>query len=155
MVSQNPPNSGKSDSEWSAMSEGEKAILLDTQRRMGVMEQQLISERVQKEDAQLKTRYQDYAPDIVDTKITKVLKGQDMISREDVWKAINFEKSVNNAYELGKKDGQVVINDKVNSTSTDGYTMTSPNDKPQPMKGENDKAFFRRLVEFNMVNSKK
>ena len=62
---------------------------------------------------------------------------------------------VNRAYELGKRDGQTVINEKVNSTSTDGYSVTSPNDKPEPVKGENDRSYFRRLVEFNMLKGKK
>jgi hypothetical protein len=65
---------------------------------------------------------------------------------------LDYDNAVNRAYELGKQDARVDTNDKVNSTSTDGYTMKGEREVPTANKGETGGNFFRRLAENNLRN---
>jgi hypothetical protein len=119
------------------------------------MEQLLLNERKVQEDVRLKEKYgTDYAPDIVDTTISKLVKGETNATREDIWKVINYDAHVNKAYQLGKQDASVELKGKMGVSSPEGFNAT-PTEKVEPIKGESDSNFFKRIVMNRMLQNKK
>lgn len=154
-LEQAPPSSGLTDQAWSALSESDKAKFGQLEQRTNQMEQLLLNERKTQEDVRLKGKYGDrYAPDIVDTTISNLVTGKVQASREDIWKVINHDDNVRNAYQLGKQDASVEIKGKMGANSPEGYS-TTPVDKIEPVKGESDRAFWGRIVMNRMLQNKK
>lgn len=153
--SQAPATSGMTNEEWSALSDTDKAKFKALEAKQAQMEQLFLKERQSKEDEVLKTKYPDYAPDIVDTTISKLVKGEVTATREDIWKVINYDNHVRRAYELGKKDASIDNKEKVDATSIDGFNTTTPQDKIEPKSGESNKDYFRRIVMSRLLQNKK
>lgn len=153
--SQAPKGSGMTDQEWSALSDSDKAKFQQLEAKQNQMEQLLLKERQSKEDEVLKSKYPDYAPDVVDTTVSKLVRGEMNATREDIWKVINYDNHVRRAYELGKQDASVDVREKMGASSMDGFSTTTPQDKIEPIKGEKNSDFFRRIVLNNMLKNKK
>ena len=143
---QNPPNSGLSNEEYSALTDKEKAQLQEQTRRIQSLEMQNWQMLQKQQDEQLKGRYANYAPDIVDTTIHKLVKGEIKADREVVWKALDYDAAVQRAYELGKQDRALENKDKAQSLSVEGFSATPQGEVPQPEKGESNTAYFKRIA---------
>ena len=155
VTSQAPKSSGMSDQEWSALSDTDKAKFSALEARQSQMEQLLQRERQGKEDEVLKSKYPDYAPDIVGTTVSKLVKGEVNATREDIWKVINYDNHVRRAYELGKQDASVDVKEKMGASSIEGYNTTAPREVVEPVKGESNTSYFKRIVLNRMLQNKK
>jgi len=155
VTSQAPKNSGLSDQEWSALSDSDKAKFSALESRQNQMEQLLLKERQGKEDSELKAKYPDYAPDIVDTTVSNLVQGKVNATREDIWKVINYDNHVRRAYELGKQDASVDVKEKIGASSMEGFNTTAPREVVEPIKGESNTAYFKRIVINRMLQNKK
>ena len=96
------------------------------------------------QDEQLKRKYADYDPEIVDKTVQDLSTGKVQATREDIWKVINFETKVRQAYELGKQDKNTQ-----NQERAQGMTFEAGHNMPQPtgverQKGESVTSFMQR-----------
>lgn len=95
-------------------------------------------------DSQLKTKYNDYDSDIVDSGIEKLSKMSPIEIREYIHKALKYETHIKNAYEMGKQDKLLENQEKVNGmTFTEGRNIPSPSGVER-MKGETVQQFMLR-----------
>jgi hypothetical protein len=150
----NPSNSGLTDQEYSALTDKEKAQLQQANQRITNLEMQNWNLQQKQQDEQLKTRYANYAPDVVDTTIHKLVKGEVVANREYIWKAVDYDDAVQRAYQLGKQDRQLETTEKVQSVSMEGFNATPQSNVPQPEKGESNTAYFKRLAQRRLSESK-
>ena len=150
----NPQGSGLTNEEYSALSEPEKAKLNQMEQKITYLES--INEQSLKiqQDEKLRTKYPDYAPDIVDTTIKNLTTGQVQATREDIWKIVNFDNYMNRAYALGRRDKMQDNSEKMSSSTFEGMSAVPNKETPIPEKGETDRSFFRRLVMNNYNKSK-
>ena len=79
-----------------------------------------------------------------------MIKGSLKATPEHIYKAFNYDKKVQEAYELGRKDEREGINEKENSSSIDGVQAAPSQDAPEPEKGESDRSFFKRVALKNL-----
>jgi len=143
---QNPPGSGLSDQEYSALTDKEKAQLNNMQNELQQMRLQNYQMQQKQQDEQLKQKYANYAPDIVDTTIKQLVNNEVMATREDIWKVRDYDSAVQRAYELGKQDRQLENKEKQQSLSVEGYSATSQDAVPEINKGESAGSYFKRLA---------
>lgn len=140
----NPRNSGVSDEQWSALSEAEKAELTQLKQKISILEQNNWQAVKSQQDAQLRTKYANYAPDIIDNLTQEMIQGKRQATREDIWKVVDYDDAVRRAYELGLMDKNTQTQEKVN-----GMTFMSGRNIQQPSavekeKGETAQQFFKR-----------
>jgi hypothetical protein len=150
-VEQNPQGSGLSDEEWSYLSPKEKAMLANTQKMQQEdrkkMDQFFQKQEWEKQDLQIKSRYKNYEPKYVDEAFNGLVSGKIQATREDLWKAIDYENAVKRAYELGKKDRALDLNEKVTASSpASGFNMNQSKDVPQKGEKENGVEYFKRIA---------
>jgi hypothetical protein len=149
----NPPNSGLSDQEYSALTDKEKAQFHSMQKQLSEIQMQNWQMHQRQQDEVLKTKYANYAPDIVDVTIHKLVKGEVKADREVVWKALDYDEAVKRAYELGKQDRALDTKVKTQSMSVEGFTAT-PQNEMQPEKGETNSAYWKRIATQRMTELK-
>jgi hypothetical protein len=143
---QNPPNSGLTDQEYSALTDKEKAQLNQMQQEMHQLKLQNWQMLQKQQDEQLRTKYANYAPDIVDVTIHKLVKGEVQATRETVWKALDYEDAVRRAYELGKQDRALENQEKEQSVSIEGFSATPKQEVPKAEPNESNMSYFKRLA---------
>jgi len=150
-VEQNPQGSGLSDEEWSYLSPKEKALLANTQKMQKEdrerMDKFFQKQEWEKQDLQIKSRYKNYEPKYVDEAFQGLVSGKIQATREDLWKAIDYESAVKRAYELGKKDRALDLNEKVTASSpASGFNMNQSKDVPSKGEKENGVEYFKRIA---------
>jgi hypothetical protein len=150
-VEQNPQGSGLSDEEWSYLSPKEKALLANTQKMQQEdrkrMDQFFQKQEWEKQDMTIKARYKNYEPKYVDEAFNGLVSGKIQATREDLWKAIDYENAVKRAYELGKKDRALDLNEKVTASSpASGFNVNQSKDVPQKGEKENGVEYFKRIA---------
>jgi hypothetical protein len=150
-VEQNPQGSGLSDEEWSYLSPKEKAMLANTQKMQQEdrkkMDQFFQKQEWEKQDMTIKARYKNYEPKYVDEAFNGLVSGKIQATREDLWKAIDYENAVKRAYELGKKDRALDLNEKVTASSpASGFNVNQSKDVPQKGEKENGVEYFKRIA---------
>jgi hypothetical protein len=150
----NPPNSGLTDQEYSALTDKEKTQFQSMQKQLSDIQMQNWQMFQRQQDEVLKTKYANYAPDIVDTTIHKLVKGEVKADREVVWKALDYDEAVKRAYELGKQDRAAETKEKTQSMSVEGYSATPTYDVPTIEKGESNTAYFKRIAARRMAELK-
>ena len=143
---QNPPNSGLTDQEYSALTDKEKAQLSNMQNEVQQLKLQNYQMQQKQQDERLQGKYANYAPDIVDTTIHKLVNNQIIATREDIWKVVDYDQAVQRAYELGKQDRAQDNNVKQQSLSFEGLNATPQQETPKKEQGESDMNFFKRLA---------
>jgi hypothetical protein len=143
---QNPPNSGLTDQEYSALTDKEKAQLSSMQNELHQMKLQNYQMQQRQQDEKLVGKYANYAPDIVDTTIHKLVNNQITATREDIWKVVDYDNAVQRAYQLGKQDRALENNEKQQSLSVEGYSAVPQEKAPEIEKGESSTNFFKRLA---------
>ena len=153
-ATQNPPNSGLTDQEYSALTDKEKAQLNSMQSELQQMRLQNYQMQQRQQDEQLKSKYANYAPDIVDTTIHKLVSNQVAATREDIWKVVDYNDAVQRAYELGRQDRIAENNEKQQSLSFEGVNATPQSKVPEPEKGESGPNFFKRLANLRLAEFK-
>ena len=146
VASHNPPNSGLTDQEYSALTDKEKAQLSDMQNEVKQLKMQNWQMQQKQQDETLKGKYANYAPDIVDTTIHKLINGEVTVNREYVWKGLDYDDAVKRAYQLGKQDRESENKEKLQSMSIDGIAATPNAETPKKEQGESDMNFFKRLA---------
>jgi len=130
--------------EDSMLSEKERQSLeQNTQQINAIMQQNQILLK-QQEDERLKQRYANYDPNVVDKAIQDVAAGRVRMTREDIWKAIDYASGINRAYKLREQDIQSENKDKLSGMTIDTtVNMTQPN-SVERQKGETTQQFMRR-----------
>lgn len=158
-ATQNPPNSGLTDEQFSALTPSEKAEIASLKSELSQMKennnQAIIRAEIAKSDASLQSRFADYNPVDIDN-ATKELASLSLASvREYVYKAKMHDDHVKAAYEMGKSDGRGLTQTKMAGMSNDGLTTHANDSVPTKEKGESDQAFFLRLAKRNLELSRK
>ena len=156
---QNPPDSGMNDTEWSALTTNEKKQWQAMQSELASLKQQQnrqqILQNFKMQDDTLKTKYANYDPQAVDIITNELLTGKRQATREDLFRSLDYEKAVKRAYELGKQDGNLDKQDKVNASAYDGISTGKPaTDVPVAEKNESTNSFFGRIVANNIAKQK-
>ena len=112
----------------------EKQQLEENNRKVNtLLQQNLQLQRVQ-QDSQLKNRYANYKPEVVDNVFNELVMGKVQATREDLWKVIDYENAVMRAYELGKQD-----KNQQNQERVQGMTLATGMNMPQPQSIEKQK----------------
>ncbi len=156
---QNPPNSGMNDVDWSSLTANEKKQWQVMQQELASLKQQQNNQQIlqsfKSQDEVLRGKYANYDPNAVDIITGELLAGKRQATREDLFKAIDYENAVKRAYELGKQDGNVENIEKQNATAYDGLSTGKPaTDLPTPENNERTPSYFRKLVERNYTKQK-
>lgn len=156
-MQQNPEGSGLSDEEWSYLSPKEKSLLFETRKAQmedrARMNQFFQKQEWEKQDLQIKSRYKNYEPKSVDEVFQGLMTGKIQATREHLWKVVDYDDAVKRAYELGKKDRALDLNEKVQASSpAQGINAQQSKDVPNKGDKENGVEYFKRLA---LQNAKK
>jgi hypothetical protein len=154
MQSQAPSNWSGTQEEWSALNNSEKQRFQSLEQEVVNLKQQQYFNTVKAEDEKLKTRYANYAPDIVDTTIKKLVSKEQIATREDIWKVVDYESAIDRAYKLGLQDAKLPLEERVNANAIDGGIMNSPTKVEAPKKEESNSKAFNRIFMENLARFK-
>jgi len=128
----------------SMLSEEEQALLNDNTKKINSLTQANQALLRQQEDSVLKGKYANYDPNVVDKAITDVAHGRIRMTREDIWKAIDYTNGMKRAYKLREQDTQRENKDKISGMTIDNtVNMTQPTGLVKE-KGESTQQFMRR-----------
>ena len=146
---------------YSALTDAEKAavnLVPELQNELKAMKQKATEEQIvnaiTQKDVTLRTKFPDYDSKIIDQACKDLAQSNIADVREYVYKSINYDKNVRNAYEMGKLEGQGKLNSKLNVIAPQGTTVTSNEGVPKKIAGESDKNFFIRLGQFRQAQYK-
>jgi hypothetical protein len=131
----------------SMLTETERKTLDDNNRQIqSIMYQNQQLLRVQ-QDTQLKNKYANYEPNVVDKITEDLLQGRVQATREELWKVVDYDSAVKRAYELGKQDRQTQNQEKATGmTVTGGVNMGTPG-IVERLKGETTQKFMTRAYQ--------
>jgi len=151
-VQQNPKDSGLDDQEWSALSDSDRKQFHTMAQNQQALQSQLDTILTRQEDDRLKERYKNYDQTRVRQLRDDLIGGRVQATGEHLWKVLDYEPAIERAYQLGRQDRQLDLQDKQNATSvgTGGFNMTEANDVPVKEKNEGTVDFFRRLAQRNI-----
>lgn len=150
---------GVSEEKWSALTEEERAEIAQTKQIALQSQQYLQSIQKAQQDQELKSKYENYNPQAMDTITTEVIQGKRQITREDVWKAVDYDRLMaeqkaiaEKAYQLGRLDAQGKNQEKIQSMAygTNTTTVTPTRDVPEKLSNESPLAYIKRLGILNM-----
>lgn len=157
-ANQNPPNSGLTDEEFSALTPTEKKELASLKSEINQLKQTnhntAIQAQITQKDAQLLSKYPDYNPSMVNEATNRLASLTLPEIREYVYKAQLHDDHVKAAYELGRSEKQTLNQEKINAVSATGITANNTNEVPVKNKGEKDQDFFVRLAQFRLSQHK-
>ena len=144
MQSQNPPNSGKSDEEWSTLTEGEKSQIIELRNEIALLKQQNQQTSDAQQDELLKGKYANY-----DAKVVNQLKGDLINNRiratnEHLWKVVDYESAIDRAYKLGRKEERELKGEKISNFS---YTPESTHVTKEPTLSKEGEISLAQLYE--------
>ena len=119
MAQQNPSNSGKSDEEWSTLTDNEKQKFVDMQTEIIRLKQQNQQTSNTQQDELLKGKYSNYDAQAVEKLKDDLRHNRVMATNEHLWKLIDYKPAIERAFELGKKTEREFKREKI-----DGMTYT-------------------------------
>ena len=158
-ISQNPPNSGLTDQEFSALTEGEKKEIASLKSEVTQLKQSNLRTSIQAEvsqtDAQLRAKYADYDPNEINSSTEALGKMNLSNIREYVYKATLHDQHVKDAYELGRQEALQFNREKIGAISPDGVNTNANDSAPAKNKGESDTAYFVRLAQARAAQFRK
>lgn len=160
-LAQNPQGSGMQDTEWSALTDGERKQFYAIQQNQSQMQAQMNTMLARQEDQNLMTRYKNYDATKVDQLQRDLMNGKVSATREALHKVIDYDDAVQRAYQYAKQDNQTDIQGKVNaSTVAAGVTTTPADTIPEKPKGMSNIEHFKnlamnRIKQFNEQSGKK
>lgn len=129
----------------SVLSEKEQKELKQLQNKINLLEQSNSQAQRVSQDAALKTKYANYAPDMVDVVTKDLMEGKVVATREHLWKAIDYDHAVERAYQLGLSDKIVINQEKADgATAVDGSGNVTTSPVLQREKGESVQRFMAR-----------
>lgn len=142
---------------YSDLSAEEQKRFDDLNKQMNALQTQYRIQLKNTQDEVLKEKYPDYNPDAVDIITNDLLSGKRQATREDLWKVEMYDKHLQRAYELGKKDRQLDIHDKLESSAYEEGTQahTEKTEPIKPKEGERDEDYFTRIYRENYQKLKK
>jgi len=128
----------------SMLSESERKIIEQTNQQVqALMNQNQVLLKVQ-QDEQIKRKYADYDPAIVDRTIQDLSTGKVQATREDIWKVINHDANVERAYKLGLQDKNTQNQERASGMTYDtGRNVAQPTTLER-QKGESVSKFMQR-----------
>lgn len=150
---------GVSEEKWSALTEEERAEIAQTKQIALQSQQYLQSLQKAQQDQELKSKYENYNPQAMDTITTEVIQGKRQITREDVWKAVDYDRLIaeqkaiaEKAYQLGRLDAQGKNQEKVQSMAygTSSQAATPTRDVPEKLPTESAISYIKRLGMLNL-----
>jgi hypothetical protein len=125
---------GSSD-EWSALTPQEKQQFQQLNRQVNSQQAQLNSMLQAQEDEQLRKRYPNYKPEVVNSLWQGLMNGTIQATREDLWKVANHDQAIQQAYQLGLQDRKLDMSEKVNASSPASSMSVSPsNSVPEDVR---------------------
>ncbi len=148
--------------EYSALTESEKNQLAAVpqlknellQIKQQAQQEQLMASITQK-DLTLRNKYgEDYDPVKVNEAAQRFGRLTPADAREYIFLADNAMKMAQKSYEIGKLEGQGKLQTKLNSVTPQGSTVVSNEGIPTRQKGESDQAFFVKLAQFRLAQSR-
>lgn len=143
----NESNGQLTDDEWSALTPSEKQKLTNDSNTLNSVVNELHSIKTQAEDEKLSQKYAAYKPETINQFQSDLLSGKYRATREDIYKVVNYEDAIKQAYELGHKDRQLNIHEKQNgATIPTNASIQSPDVIPEKQPKENTVDFFKRLA---------
>ena len=159
--SQPPEGAPVTQEQWSYLTPEERAQIMQPieQLKREVGELKGLNQSVMRDkiDTAMKTKYEDYDPRMIDGFLGQVNNRQvtDDQLIEMSYKALNYDRNVNRAYQLGKEGRSQEIGEKQNASS---YSVSSGNTTPQsePPKreaSESASTFFRRIADWRKSHS--
>ena len=128
----------------------ESAVTIENRQKIKELEAQITNAGMVRQDEVLRVKYKDYDPKVVNSLIQDLQTGKIKATREDLWKIANFDKYTDRAYQLGKKDKNLDLTEKIESTSVDGIQATASEEVLKPEKNEKDEVYFMRLALKNL-----
>ncbi len=143
-------NTGLTDEEFSTLTDKEKTEILQLKSTVNELKQKEFQSVIHQTDTQLKSRYPDYDPIMVDEGIARLSRMSPNEIREYVYKAINHEEHMRNAYEVGRSDREKLNQEKVNASTIDGTSAVNSDDMP----GVNKKNFLE-IAQYRLSQFKK
>ena len=144
------PNADLTQEEFSYLSPEQQKLYTKTkqmEQTLNVVNNRLQTSEVEKHDMAMKSKYANYSTDLVNDSLAKMAHLDPVTVREYVFKASDYEKAVQRAYELGRQDRKVEMNEKVNaSSSNNGISVTSQGDVPTRLPKESGVEYFKRIA---------
>lgn len=150
----NPPNSGLTDEQFSALTPQERAQIDALKSKINTLEQSNFQAVVAQRDNQLQTRYPDYNPTQIDATIRDLAQMNPLDIREHVYKSLKHDEDVAAAYELGKQESKGLNQEKINAITPIGSSSTNSNDLPLREKGDTDQTYFMKMANYRLAQFK-
>ncbi len=154
IATQNPPNSGLTNEQFSALTESEKAEIAGLRSKINTLEQTNFQAIVAQRDSQLQTRYPDYNPNQIDATIRDLAQMNPLDIREHVYKSLKHDEDVAAAYELGKSESRGLNQEKINAITSNGSVTTTSDGLPVREKGDTDQTYFMKMANFRLAQFK-
>lgn len=146
-----------SQEEWSVLNDNEKAQFRHLQNEIRSLRSSQNQFQLQQADEKLKQKYPDYdSQKILSFEQEISAKGvDDLWRRELIHKALNYEKSIQRAYELGLQDKNTSVQEKVNASSPD-FSHASQTVQPglERKEGETGLDYFKRIARERLQSTK-
>ena len=130
----------------SLMTEAEKRKMAELEQQVNQLRTQTTTQHRQQEHNQLQTKYASYDSQAVDTLFYDYLNGKPQATNEDLWKVLDYEAAVQRGYQVGLKDGQNGVREKINSVSNPNTINVNRNNPvPNREEGESSENYFVRI----------
>ena len=148
---QNPEGSGLSNEEWSYLTPKEKAAIAQSSKKVEALENKWNAyaqmQEQQKQHDQLKTRYKNYNPDAVNEIYQGLLTGKVQANLEHLWKALDYEAAIKRSYELGKRESQGDVQQKMNAaTPAVGLNVNQAHEVVRKEPKQSGADYFKNLA---------
>jgi hypothetical protein len=140
------PNAQVSSDEYSALTDVEKAKMAAYDQKIAMLEKQLVSASNRQQHETLQSKYPDYNPQAIDTIKADLIAGKVQATNEHLYKAFNYEKNVQNAYEMGLQEGLKGTSERRQYASPEGQIAVASTPPVEKMEGESSKAFWKRIA---------
>jgi len=148
-----PSNWEGTQEEWSALSERDQQRFRTLEGQVNTLLTNQERIEVRQADERISQKLTGYDPKKVDTFQKDLASGRFEIGeiRELIGKAMLFESSVENAYELGLKDRNSGLTDKINATQSVGSVdAVSSREIPERKEGQKPKNYFLEIAKNNL-----
>ena len=145
-AAQRVTNTNQSSDEYSALSETDKKLLEENRRQVNALARQNAELLRKQQHEALKNKYANYNSEAVDIITSDLLSGKRQATLEDVWKVNDYDAAVKRAYQMGVRDGNSGISEKMGSASAEGLTINPNPTPPKKEEGESDGDYFKRIV---------
>lgn len=158
-LNHNPAGSGKTDEEWSAMSDSEKAAFASVQKELAdvkqAMQMEQMSRELDKQHTDLSSKYSNYDRSKTQSIFDDIMGGKIQTNMEHIYKAFYHDENVERAYQMGLQDAGKNVQEKMNANSTvDNRISVTPNTNAQKAENETSQNFFKRIVADRLANAK-